>query len=175
MPTILVRRVNLDVIYPDFLSPFLDVLDACQKRGAYYFAVSGYRSFSEQAKIYFQGRTTPGAIVTNARPGFSCHNYGIAIDVVRDADLTKVGLQPDWSATGYEILKEEGERLGLQVGVPGVPGGDPGHVQLPLKKALGRKESEVLQELKAIHDAAPKDDALKAVWAHLDGLGFGRP
>jgi peptidoglycan LD-endopeptidase CwlK len=39
------------------------------------------RSFEEQQAIYNQGRTTPGNIVTNAKPGSSYHNYGLAIDI----------------------------------------------------------------------------------------------
>jgi len=40
------------------------------------------RSFKTQAALYAQGRTAPGRIVTNARPGHSYHNYGLALDVV---------------------------------------------------------------------------------------------
>ena len=39
------------------------------------------RTFEEQAKIYAQGRTTKGNIVTYARAGMSWHNYGLAIDI----------------------------------------------------------------------------------------------
>lgn len=42
----------------------------------------GYRSIAEQNKLYAQGRTTPGAIVTNAKGGESYHNYGVAVDFV---------------------------------------------------------------------------------------------
>lgn len=41
-----------------------------------------FRSFSEQEALYAQGRTTKGSIVTNARPGYSYHNYGLAFDIV---------------------------------------------------------------------------------------------
>jgi len=41
----------------------------------------GYRTFEEQAALYNQGRTKPGKIVTNARAGFSYHNYGLAFDI----------------------------------------------------------------------------------------------
>lgn len=40
----------------------------------------GIRTFEEQARLYAQGRTAPGRIVTNARPGESAHNYGCASD-----------------------------------------------------------------------------------------------
>lgn len=41
---------------------------------------SGMRSFELQAKLYAQGRTAPGKIVTNAKPGTSWHNFGLAFD-----------------------------------------------------------------------------------------------
>lgn len=42
--------------------------------------ISGRRSFEEQTHLYAQGRTRVGAIVTNARAGYSMHNFGLAID-----------------------------------------------------------------------------------------------
>lgn len=41
----------------------------------------GLRTFEEQALIYAQGRTLPGRIVSNAKPGYSFHNWGLAVDV----------------------------------------------------------------------------------------------
>ncbi len=43
--------------------------------------ISGTRTFAEQDRLYAQGRTEPGNVVTNARGGQSNHNYGIAWDV----------------------------------------------------------------------------------------------
>jgi hypothetical protein len=43
--------------------------------------VSAVRTASEQNALYAQGRTTPGAIVTNAVAGKSEHNYGDAMDI----------------------------------------------------------------------------------------------
>lgn len=168
MPTSLVNRIDLDLLYPPFRDAWLEVIGRCKDVGAHYYAVQGTRTFPEQAKLYFQGRTLPGARVTNAQPGLSCHNYGIAVDVCRDADLVKVNLQPYWAADGYTRLKLEGEGLGLSVGVPSVPGGDGGHVQLPLVSHLDRKEVSVLTELKVIHGHL----GLSGVWAKLDEWGF---
>ncbi|KAB7671293.1 M15 family metallopeptidase [Bacillus sp. B1-b2] len=39
-----------------------------------------YRSIEEQDRLYEQGRSTEGNIVTNAKGGESYHNYGLAID-----------------------------------------------------------------------------------------------
>ena len=50
--------------------------------GCDYIAIAGNRSWAAQDALYAQGRTTgkPGAKVTNARGGYSNHNFGIAID-----------------------------------------------------------------------------------------------
>jgi peptidoglycan LD-endopeptidase CwlK len=43
--------------------------------------LSGVRTYEEQEVLYNKGRTTPGEIVTNSKPGGSYHNYGLAFDV----------------------------------------------------------------------------------------------
>lgn len=161
MPANLVSRINLDLLYPPFLEKLLEVLAACKERDAQYVATFGFRTQAEQAKMYFQGRTLPGKIVTNARPGLSCHNYGIAVDVVRDASPAP-GLQPDWNKEHYKIFAEEGDRAGLQVNVPS--GNDYGHIQLPIHRRTNRNELETLQCLKDVGSIA-------AAWSVLDVLG----
>lgn len=46
------------------------------------------RTFKEQADLFAIGRTKPGKKVTQAGPGLSMHNYGLAVDIVlvKDAD-----------------------------------------------------------------------------------------
>lgn len=39
-----------------------------------------WRPNSRSDELYAQGRTKPGPVVTNARGGYSFHNYGLAID-----------------------------------------------------------------------------------------------
>ncbi|PAV30603.1 peptidase [Virgibacillus profundi] len=47
----------------------------------------GMRSFSRQNKLYNQGRSGTGNIVTYAKAGESYHNYGLAIDyALRNSD-----------------------------------------------------------------------------------------
>lgn len=43
---------------------------------------STYRDFESQAALYAQGRTKPGAKVTNAQAGQSWHNWRCAFDFV---------------------------------------------------------------------------------------------
>ncbi len=50
------------------------------KKGIVVVITNGFRSSEEQDRLYGQGRTTRGNIVTNAKGGESFHNYGLAID-----------------------------------------------------------------------------------------------
>jgi peptidoglycan L-alanyl-D-glutamate endopeptidase CwlK len=40
----------------------------------------GIRSVERQKALYAQGRTKAGKVITNARPGYSFHHYGLAFD-----------------------------------------------------------------------------------------------
>lgn len=57
---------------------------------------STFRSSEEQDKLYAQGRTTPGSIVTNAKGGESAHNFGVAFDVV----FVNEGYDGPWDLVG---------------------------------------------------------------------------
>jgi peptidoglycan L-alanyl-D-glutamate endopeptidase CwlK len=48
--------------------------------GCDYVAISGTRGEKEQNDLYAKGRTKPGRKVTNAKYGYSNHNFGIALD-----------------------------------------------------------------------------------------------
>ena len=72
---------------------------------------SAFRSYEAQQEIYNQGRTTPGDIVTNAEPGESWHNFGLAIDVRPETD--------DFGRSRfamYDIAGRVGQSLGLEWG-----------------------------------------------------------
>ena len=43
---------------------------------------STYRDYEAQTALYAQGRTKPGKIVTNAKAGYSWHNFKCAFDFV---------------------------------------------------------------------------------------------
>lgn len=72
------------------------------------------RTLDEQAKLYAQGRTLPGPIVTKARPGQSPHNYGMAFDV---CFAGKVPYPPEDDPRWLQI-GQLGESLGLSWGGP---------------------------------------------------------
>jgi len=55
---------------------------ACSLDGIQLIVTSTFRDNESQAELYAQGRTKPGKIVTNAKPGFSFHQFKCAFDVV---------------------------------------------------------------------------------------------
>jgi len=59
------------------------LIERCYNQGIEIRITHGYRSPAEQQALYNQGRYgNPPPIVTNAPPGRSNHNYGLAIDFV---------------------------------------------------------------------------------------------
>lgn len=76
---------NVATLNPRVQQVFRNWIAECQilakAYGYEYKAISGNRTWDEQARIYAQGRTAPGKIVTNAKPGYSNHNFGIAVDM----------------------------------------------------------------------------------------------
>ena len=52
----------------------------CKSAGIDIIITSTYRDYMSQRALFFQGRTTPGKIVTNAKPGESFHNFRVAFD-----------------------------------------------------------------------------------------------
>jgi len=59
----------------------------------------GYRSIESQNGLYAKGRTAPGSIVTNARGGYSWHNFGLAADYAFVID-GKVTWNGPWDVFG---------------------------------------------------------------------------
>lgn len=60
----------------------------------------GTRTYAEQDALYAQGRTAPGDVVTNARGGYSNHNFGLAFDVVEIRADGSANWNTDWDALG---------------------------------------------------------------------------
>lgn len=158
MPADLLRRIDLDKLYLPFTERLMQLLANCRARGVEYHAISGYRSDAEQMALWAQGRTREGPIVTNARAGESAHNYGLAVDLCRDADVDRRGLQPDWSPEAYEVLGEEARKLGL------VWGGDWRRPDRPHVQWPGYVTARDLEPLRAIN----AQTGLQGVWMYLD-------
>lgn len=124
-------RVDPTKLYPPFFSAVGAMLNEAHFRGADYFVISGFRTYAEQSALYFQGRTSAGSKVTNARAGESAHNFGIAVDLCRDGLVDRAGLQPDYRPESYEMLRELAPKHGLVWGGSWEKFPDRPHVQLP--------------------------------------------
>jgi len=146
---------KLSLLYPPFRAKVEELLQRIKD----FQVTQAFRSYPDQAKLYFQGRTTPGSIVTNARPGESAHNFGLAVDLVH-----MLGNKPDWYTPAYDILGPNCTALGL------VWGGnwskpDRPHVQWP-----GYVTATDLGPLRAIERKAGEDTLtwLQRVWAAVE-------
>jgi len=105
------RRGRLDDanVNQDFADRVKDTLVRARQEGMAMQMDLVYRTFAHQDQLYAQGRTAPGARVTNARGGQSWHNYGLGADVV----FSTANGQPSWPENGNwtrygEIAESQG-------------------------------------------------------------------
>jgi peptidoglycan L-alanyl-D-glutamate endopeptidase CwlK len=81
---------NLETLNPILKDKLILFFEEVNEKGLPALTITdAIRTPAEQQKLYNQGRTTAGAIVTNARPWDSLHNYGLAVDCYQTADLQK--------------------------------------------------------------------------------------
>lgn len=103
-------------------------LAECEGRNIPVFITSTLRAFHEQGRLYAQGRTAPGSIVTNERGGESRHNHGLAFDV---AFRTPPAQSPFGDENPWEEIGAIGRGLGLEWGGDWPGFRDRPHFQLP--------------------------------------------
>ena len=110
--------------------------------------ISGLRTYEEQNDLYAQGRTKPGKIVTNARGGYSNHNFGIAFDIGMFKGSKYLDESPKYKAVGAM-----GTDLGLEWGGNWKSVQDEAHFQLRPTWAADSSESDMLAELRSRKDS----------------------
>lgn len=106
-----VSITRVSTLHPKVRGDFKNfITDAENALGITIRVTQGLRTFEEQQKLYDQGRTEPGKIVTKAKPGSSYHQYGLAVDLVEVIDN---GV--DWE---YDMSKlvPFAEKYGIQWG-----------------------------------------------------------
>ena len=103
------RRIKQ--LHPSLQESARAFINDAEQQGFKLRITSAFRSFAEQQALYDQGRKTPGEIVTNAKPGTSFHNYGLAIDVVEIKDGK--GL---WENTNWPKIAAIGKKHGFAWG-----------------------------------------------------------
>jgi len=117
---------NIATLIPAAQAKAREWLLKCLEAGINVKIICGTRTYQEQAVLYAKGRTTKGPKVTNARPGYSWHNFGVAWDfVVFDAKG-----QPQWESPLMAKCGRIAESLGLEWGGGWKGFQDTPHIQL---------------------------------------------
>ena len=111
-----VTEERIKLLHPsvrDEVKILIDKINTCVLTGSAKVRIAqGLRTFAEQDALYAQGRTKPGAKVTNAKGGQSIHNYGLAVDIVLIIDGkitswdTKKDFDKDKQADWMEVVSE---------------------------------------------------------------------
>ncbi|MFH1387467.1 MAG: M15 family metallopeptidase [bacterium] len=150
-PTI-AKDPKIEKLYPGLREHAYNFMEDARKINAYLFC--GVRTFEEQAGLYAQGRSKPGIIITNAGPGYSYHNYGLAIDVVFK---NKNGWT--WNSERWNELGRLGNGRAFEWGGSWTKFPDRPHFQIIYKQPIGK--------LLAIYNQRKQ---LADVWRYLDTL-----
>jgi peptidoglycan L-alanyl-D-glutamate endopeptidase CwlK len=102
---------NIATLEPQTAKLAREHLRRLQAEGLNFKVTSATRTFAEQAALFAKGRTAKGPKVTNARPGSSWHNYGVAYDLTLFS-----GKNPVWDSKHYATAGRIGKELGLRWG-----------------------------------------------------------
>ena len=130
-------------LHPDVQPLCAAFLAECNKQGLDVMLTQTYRDVAYQDWLYEQGRTRPGAKVTNAKGGASMHNYRLAFDIA-----IKVNGKIDWDNEAlYAKAGAIGKSLGLEWGGDFKTIKDTPHFQYTYSKRLGRNIT--LKELRS--------------------------
>lgn len=75
-------------------------LASCARAGHRVFITQTLRTSEEQAALYAQGRTKPGKVVTNSKPGSGWHEVARAFDIAFKTPDDEVTWDGPWEAVG---------------------------------------------------------------------------
>ena len=134
---------NIATLLPEVQPMARALVQKAAANGIQIKVLSGLRSYAEQDALYAQGRTASGNVVTNARGGYSNHNFGIAFDVGVFEGNRYLTSSPKYKAVGAL-----GMDLGLEWGGSWNSIVDEPHFQLRPNWATDLPERTMLAELR---------------------------
>jgi peptidoglycan L-alanyl-D-glutamate endopeptidase CwlK len=134
---------NIATLLPEIQPLARALVQKAAQSGIRIKVISGLRTYAEQDELYAQGRTKPGSIVTNARGGYSNHNFGIAFDVGIFEGNKYLG-----KSIKYKAVGALGMDLGLEWGGNWKTIHDEAHFQLRPSWASDLSEKALLAELR---------------------------
>lgn len=103
---------DITLLHPKLQRIIKNLKTVCDEHGLSFIVTDGFRTKGEQDKLYAQGRTASGSIVTNARYPDSQHCWGIAFDFCRSIK----GLEYDDTDHFFEQVAQLGKSMGLAWG-----------------------------------------------------------
>jgi peptidoglycan L-alanyl-D-glutamate endopeptidase CwlK len=125
---------DLNDLHPTLKALAIKFLDECKARGYDILVTCTYRSTEEQNKLYEQGRSNPGKIVTYVKGGKSKHNATIGgLPASRAFDIVPMeNGKPNWSnLEAFRRIGEIGKSIGLVWGGDWTKFKDMPHFELP--------------------------------------------
>lgn len=102
-------KLKLKTLDPEFEDLIIRLVNHCHERGINVQVAQALRTNEEQQALYDIGRTKPGKIVTNAKPGTSFHNYGVAVDLFFINDKGEAY----WDVKAFKKVWAIAQELGL--------------------------------------------------------------
>ena len=132
-------EANIATLRPEAQIKAREWLLKCLEAGIKVKIITGTRTYQEQAALYAKGRTAPGTKVTNAKPGYSWHNFGVAWDFV----VFDTKDQPQWESPLMERCGRIAESLELEWGGSWKGFQDIPHVQVKTGSTLAEARQMV--------------------------------
>jgi len=116
--TQLIQVENGVKLHPDAAKAFVDLKKAAQKEGIKIILVSGFRSITDQQAIINrkrkEGQSDSQIFKVNAKPGFSEHHTGYAMDL--DDGLDKKNLNQSFEQTdAFKFIQKNATKFGLEL------------------------------------------------------------
>ena len=109
----MINSRDIQELHPTVANMASKFISAFKTAGIDILITSTYRDAESQNALYAQGRTKPGAKVTNAKAGQSWHNYRLAFDIVP----LRNG-KPVWGTKGDDLkLWQKIGAIGKSVGL----------------------------------------------------------
>ena len=116
-PTVLLTGEKVDersekviaTLHPNLREKARELVRKAATSGITIKLISGLRTYDEQNSLYAQGRSSSGKVVTNARGGYSNHNFGVAFDVGVFVHGAYIDESP-----AYKTVGQLGKNLGFE-------------------------------------------------------------
>lgn len=149
-------------VHPLVATKARQLIERAYKDGINIIITQGLRTIEEQNELYAQGRTKTGKIVTNARGGYSYHNFGLAFDfAVLNADgSVNWNVDEKWKRVG-----QLGKSLGLEWGGDWKDFKDYPHFQMTFGLSLSDLRAGKRPSTEIKKEAQQMKDDVKGHWA----------